>query len=630
MTTVDADRQGDTGRQAEPGSPLHEIGAAVDATAANPPGLVAVGARYWAALRAERKLAVAAIVLASISGSLEGIALLMLVPLLSQTGVAGSDGGPFSRLLRSLGFHDRGLVWAALTAFALMALVAAVSRFAADTTTSLVRARAEARLRKQLTERLLGMEWSSFLMLRFGEMANSLLWESSQLGAGIQFFLTAVGAIVVTIVYAALALLLSLRLTLVVVGFALLGILVLRPMGKRVERYAQGWTTAATGIAYRVADIFGNLKFFRSTGSRRRAQQLFDDGYDEYAAWFQRSQVSPFAVRLSYELAAVAVVVLLLGIALVGKSTLSASTLVFLAIFMRLSPRVRDLQASMVQVRVQFPWLTTWEKRGESAAAHQVRRHGSAAPAYDEMLRAEGVTFAFPGAERPVLDDVSWELRPGEAVAFVGESGAGKTTMLDLVSGLLVPTSGRISLDGVSLSEIDLDGWQSHIGLVLQESPLFHGSVRENVVGDGTPDDALVWECLRSAHAAGFVERLPDGLETVIGERGGRLSGGERQRLGLARALYRRPWLLVLDEATSALDSVGEQVVLDALRELHGRVSMLIVAHRLATVEIADVIHVLAGGRIVQSGTWSELLTDNGGPFARMAAKQGLLATTTP
>jgi ABC-type multidrug transport system fused ATPase/permease subunit len=237
----------------------------------------------------------------------------------------------------------------------------------------------------------------------------------------------------------------------------------------------------------------------------------------------------------------------------------------------------------------------------------------------------EKVSFGYPGAEATVLADVSWLVRPGETVAFVGESGAGKTTMLDLVTGLLDPTAGRITIDGVPLTELDVEAWQSHIGLVLQESPLFHATVRANVVGDRAEDEELVWSCLAAAHARGVVEELPSGLDTVIGERGGRLSGGQRQRLGLARALYREPWLLILDEATSALDSLSESLVLEALRGLHGNVSMMIVAHRLATVEMADRIYVLDAGRVVQSGSWSELLADTDGPFARIAAKQGLL-----
>jgi ATP-binding cassette subfamily C protein len=582
--------------------------------------------RYWSAIGPERWLAGSSIAAYTISGALEGTALLMLVPLLESTGLGGGGGANgLTRLLESLGFHGRALAWAGVAGFGLMSLTAAVARYAADAGIVATKARVEAHLRKELTERLLGMTWSSFVMMRFGQMANSLLLESSQIGVGIQYFLNAAGAILVTLVFAALALFLSVKLTLVVVGFALLGLLVLRPMSRRAESHGHAWTTAATDIAYEVSDVLGNLKFFRSTGTTGRARAFFSRAYDEYATWFRRSQVSPLRVRLGYDVAALAFVVVLLVVALVGSAKLSASTLVFLAIFMRLSPRVRDLQGGVLSVRVQFPWLEAWEERRSVVEVAPARPSGTVPPTFSESLRLESVSFGFPGSSADVLNEVSWHVAPGESVAFVGESGAGKTTMLDLVTGLLAPTAGRIVLDGVPLDELDVEAWQSQIGLVLQDSPLFHGSVRENIVGDHELDEVLVWDCLAAAHAKSFVEALPERLDTLVGERGGRFSGGQRQRLGLARALYRRPSLLVLDEPTSALDSVGEQVVLAALRGLHGSVSMLIVAHRLATVEIADRIHVLEGGRIVQSGSWDELLADASGPFARIADKQGLV-----
>lgn len=577
---------------------------------------------YWAAIGPESHLAITTMVLYGVSAVAEAAALGMLAPLLGTA--AGGGGGAFTDLLQTLGFSGRGVIWAAVGGLAILSVVAAVTRFEGDARTARVRGRVEARLRKELTDRLMAMDWSSFLMLRFGDIASSLMMESSQVGAGIQQLLMVIGSVLATLTFVVLALLLSFRLTLVVVGFALVGVFVLRPMGRRAEGHTEGLTAATTDIARRVAEVLGNLKFFRSTGSYRGTQ--FAEGYDEYAMWFQRTLVSPLVVRLIYEISALVFITAVLIVSLTGRSALSATTVVFLAIFFRLSPRVRDLQAGLVTTTLQYPWLVRWNGRSRAAAAYEARGGGSVQPAFSDSIVTTGVSYTFPRTTAEVLDDVSWELRPGESVAFVGESGAGKTTMLDLVSGLLMPTSGQIAVDGVSLWDLDIKAWQSRIGVVLQESPLFHGTVRENVVGDRTIDDELVWECLAAAHATGFVEELPNRLDTVIGERGGRLSGGQRQRLGLARALYRRPWLLILDEATSQLDSVSENLVLDALRELKGQVSMMIVAHRLVTVEMADRIYVLQRGRIVQSGTWTELLSDSGGTFARMAAKQGLTA----
>jgi ABC-type multidrug transport system fused ATPase/permease subunit len=585
---------------------------------------------YWSMVGPERGLAFLAVAISWIAGILEGTALMMLIPLLQRTSLGGATRGPFTSTLEALGFHGRDLVWASVVGFGLMTLAAAVGTFAGNSLIVVVRARTEARLRKDLTERLLGMEWSAFLMTRLGDMASSLLMESGQVGGGIQQILTSIAALLQASFFVALAFYLSAKLTALVIGLALVTVFVLRPMGRRVEAHARALAAATQEIARQIADVIGNLKFFRSTGGRSRAQTLFWASYDEYANRLTWSQVAPFAVRLGYETVALVFVVALIAVSLGGASTLSGTTIVFLAIFLRLSPRLRDLQGGTVMARVYYPWVDKWNQRVATAGAHPAAPSGTGNPTFDDRLAAEDVSFAFPGLAEQVVEGASWELGRGETIAFVGESGAGKTTMLDLVSGLLIPTRGRISLDGVSLTGLDLERWQAHIGLVLDQSPLFHTTVRENIVADDAPDDDLVWECLAAAHAGRFVHELPQGLDTVIGERGGRLSGGQRQRLGLARALYGRPWLLILDEATSMLDSASEAVVLEALQGLHGQVSMIMVAHRLATVRLAKRIYVLDRGRIVESGSWDELLADPLGHFAQMAAKQGFFTETSP
>lgn len=223
-----------------------------------------------------------------------------------------------------------------------------------------------------------------------------------------------------------------------------------------------------------------------------------------------------------------------------------------------------------------------------------------------------------------MITDISLTVRPGECVAIVGASGGGKSTLLDLTTGLLRPSSGFVSLDGRPLNELDREAWCQRIGLVMQESPLFHASVLTNIAwGDSVPNVGLAIDCARRAHAWDFIETLPEGLNTIIGERGARLSGGQRQRLGIARALYRQPALLILDEATSALDGEAETVVQSALEELKGRFAILMVAHRLKTVRMADRIVVMNAGRLVEEGAWNDLVLARG-HFYEMLAHQGM------
>ena len=234
-------------------------------------------------------------------------------------------------------------------------------------------------------------------------------------------------------------------------------------------------------------------------------------------------------------------------------------------------------------------------------------------------LRFDGVRLDY-GA-KTAIDDVTLTIQPGESVAFVGPSGSGKSTLLNLALGLLAPTSGRVLVDGMDLRDIDLRSYRRQVAVVPQEPVLFQGSIRENVAyGLEAVSDEELREALRLANASGFIDELPLGWDTVVGERGGRLSGGQRQRIAIARALVRDPRVLLLDEATSALDAESERAVREALDHLKEGRTTLIVAHRLSTIRSASRIAVLHSGRLVEVGSHEELLQRDGSYAALLRA----------
>jgi ATP-binding cassette subfamily B protein len=234
----------------------------------------------------------------------------------------------------------------------------------------------------------------------------------------------------------------------------------------------------------------------------------------------------------------------------------------------------------------------------------------------------QGVGHTYDEQLRPAVHDFTLTVTPGETVALVGASGAGKSTVLNLVIGFIRPTTGRLLLDGTDMNTLDLRTYRRFVSVVPQESILFDGTIRDNVAyGMDDADEETVRAALRDANAMEFVEKLPQGLETLVGERGARLSGGQRQRLAIARALIRDPKVLVLDEATSALDTRSEALVQQALgRLLRGRTTF-VVAHRLSTVRGADRIVVLGEGEILEVGTHDELLR-RGGAYAALHSGQ--------
>jgi ATP-binding cassette subfamily B protein len=228
-------------------------------------------------------------------------------------------------------------------------------------------------------------------------------------------------------------------------------------------------------------------------------------------------------------------------------------------------------------------------------------------------FRFENVEFKYNASDKPVLKDFNLEVKSGECIAFVGESGAGKTTILNLIIGFNKATKGRILIDNMDMSEINLNSYRKFIAVVPQNTILFSGTVRDNITyGLPSVSDEKLQEVIEAANLSDVIKKLPKGLDTSIGEHGGMLSGGQRQRIAIARALIRNPQIIVLDEATSALDNISEMHVQKAMRNLIKGRTTFIVAHRLSTIRDADRIVVLKGGMCVECGTYDELIDKKG------------------
>jgi ABC-type multidrug transport system fused ATPase/permease subunit len=274
----------------------------------------------------------------------------------------------------------------------------------------------------------------------------------------------------------------------------------------------------------------------------------------------------------------------------------------FAAAAFRLMPSINRTLGAVQSVRYGLPVVNILHAELQLAAVAPAPRKKDGATGFQNEIRLADVSYTYPAAPWPSLSHVSFSIKQGECVGFIGSSGAGKSTLVDVILGLLTPSAGRVEVDGENI-EHSLRTWQDQIGYVPQSIYLTDDTLRRNVafgLPEADIDDSAVRYAVRAAQLEEFVGSLPSGLETIVGERGIRLSGGQRQRIGIARALYHNPGVLVLDEATSSLDTPTEQGVMEAVRALQRSKTIIIVAHRLATVQYCDRLYRLEHGRIVE------------------------------
>ena len=544
-------------------------------------------------------------------GLSEGASIVLLLPLLNRIGIVTAGSQSVANAL-----IERGLALAgARTTGTILLLVGAVATLQMIFSVTLnwwsVRlARSyEARRQIELFGAFMRAKWTFMIDRKAGEMVNAIITECERLGRAFALSLSLFGSAVVALIYVVLSTLIAWQATLILVVFAIAAALAMTRFYKK--SYASGKTlTLLNGqLQAMLEEQFAGAKFIKASVGLDRSIAQLEPLVDRLGDINTFTTAMPSVVRALLEYIA------LIGLAAIlvltnGFGVAPGNVIIVLALFARLFPRLTTVQAQLYALNANVHAIEALDKLQMAAEAHAERQDGSSQPLKihkPTVLAVVDVEVRF--GERIALDQVNLTLSIPGLLAIVGRSGAGKSTLVHALLGLVELSAGSIRLGHYDLASTPLMAWRRSIGYVPQETILFHASVKDNLkLVNPTASDRDIRTAARRAHALEFIDSLPDGFATIIGDQGVKLSGGQRQRLGIARALLTNPALLIMDEAMSALDTESEVELLRTLEELRKQIGILLVAHRLAAARSADVVCVFENGRIVESGAWNELM----------------------
>jgi ATP-binding cassette subfamily C protein len=589
-------------------------------------------AAYVATLLRVMRWRVGSVLLLMISVSLtEGVGLLLLVPLLQLVGVDVQQG-TVGRLAEasSAAFTAVGLRPTLVSVLGVyVVIVSARALFLRWQTTAISAFQNEfiAHLRQRLYRSIANATWVFFSRRRSSDFVHALTAELSRVESATYYLLAVIANSIIASVYLLLALQLSAAMTGLVLACGAALSLALRGPAQAARVSGERLSSASNELYAVVGEHLAGMKATKSYAAEERHADILSHLTERLKHVYVETSRNHADAKSWFDIGSV---LILSGIIYASFEVLgipTAAVLLLLFLFFRIMPRLSGIQQnyqSFVNFLPAFTRIRQLEAQCEAAAEPKPDRFEAI-----ELRRAiqfEDVCFSYETErDAAVIQDINLIIRAEETTAIVGPSGAGKSTIADLVIGLIVPQRGRVLVDGLPLTPERIRSWRNRIGYVAQDTFLFHDTVRANLLwASPNTREEDVLQALRLAVAEEFVARLPDGLETVVGDRGVRLSGGERQRLALARALLRKPSLLILDEATSSLDSESERRIQGAIEQLHGRMTILVIAHRLSTIREADVIHVVEQGRLVESGSWDELVANVDGRFRALCRAQGV------
>ncbi|MBT2758425.1 ABC transporter ATP-binding protein [Mesobacillus foraminis] len=565
-------------------------------------------------------------------GLLEGIGIILLIPLINFTGVIKTESGTESNLNwindKFNNTPQEVSLIVILGVFVCIIIVHSIFQRNQTILNTQIQQQYLSHLRNETYQELIESNWGFFLKNKKSDIVNIMTSEIVRVSGGINMVLNFVAALVFTAIQIFIAFWLSPLMTIAILTFGIALIFFSKKFIKKSSFIGEETIQLSKLYMAGITDHFNGIKDIKSNS----LEESYIKWIHSFSTKFEKNLVNLIRLKtksqLIFKIVSAFLTASFIYFSIRMFQAQPAQVMLIIVIFTRIWPRLSGIQANLEQlgeIVPSFRYLISIKK--ECVKAKELTEDG-----YKDIkpinisvgLECRAVYFQYNENQSVyTLKNINVKIPTNKMTAVVGHSGAGKSTLIDLLMGLNKPVRGEVLLDEAPLTTEKLLQLRRSISYVPQDSFLFNGSIRDNLLMS-KPDsiDEQIWSALKFSSAYEFVSRLPNGLDTIIGDRGVRLSGGERQRLVLARAILRRPSILVLDEATSALDTENEAKIQKALEKLKGEMTIVVIAHRLSTIKSADQVIVLDQGRIIQQGGYNQLASDKEGIFNNLLEQQ--------
>ena len=485
-------------------------------------------------------------------------------------------------------------IWICLLIFFATGIFSASLYYLSNKNVVKAKTKIERFVRDEITSLTLDIKWEYFLKLSQGDISKSIIAEGQNISEGFMYFISAINYSLIAFIYFITCLILVPQSFFILLIYAIFVFRIYIYYSKKADRFGNRLSEMTTNIGIWSAAIFNNLKYLRSISKDLLAKEELKNIFWKFAKSYENAMVASYKSKFINEM--LTIIFIFLSVSYILISEASSSTLILsLSLFIRMTPKIYNSQSRFLDslAMVSWPrlhnekmlWAKSFKEFKNSENKFKSFTHGD--------IIFNKVSFKYPNSEK-LLNNLNLQIKENECLGIIGKSGSGKSTFLDLITGIIKPQKGEILISGININDINKKLWRDNIGIVLQENFFKNDTLASNIaLGELNINRERIKNCLIQANAYEFVRKLPKGIDELIYDRGQRFSGGEKQKLALARALYSNPKILILDEPASGLDQVSELEFISTIKKLIGQMLIILISHKKEIVRICDRVLIL-------------------------------------